>query len=138
MTPVKVSAAMLLLNGVLNVWFLVGLGLDVDGLAAATAITSALNAALLLPGLSRKLGLPRSEARFLHTTARVLIASLLCAAAAAASEAALDGIIGGALALLVAMAVGGVTYVALAQWLGVEDVRTIVARVRGKFSRSRS
>ena len=138
MTPVKVSAAMLLLNGVLNVWFLVGLGLDVDGLAAATAITSALNAALLLPGLSRKLGLPSSEARFLRTTARVLIASVVCAAAAAASEAALDGIIGGALALLVAMAVGGVTYVALAQWMGVEDVRTIVARVRGKISRSRS
>ena len=40
LTPVKISVSMLLLNVLLNTWFLVALGMDVEGLAAATAITT--------------------------------------------------------------------------------------------------
>ena len=85
-TPVKVSAAMLVLNGLLNVLFLVVLGMDVEGLAAATAVTSALNVAMLLPGLSRKLGLPKSDVPFGHALPRIVVASALSGVAAGAVE----------------------------------------------------
>lgn len=93
-TPVKVSAAMLVLNGLLNVLFLVVLGMDVEGLAAATAVTSALNVAMLLPGLSRKLGLPKSDVPFGHALPRIVVASALSGLSAGLVEHWLDGIVG--------------------------------------------
>ena len=105
-TPVKVSVGMLALNVALNAWFLVGLGMDVEGLALATAITSALNAALLLPGLTRCLGLPASEQPWPGDFARIFLAAATCGAAAFATERVLDDLLGRFLALVVAMVVG--------------------------------
>jgi putative peptidoglycan lipid II flippase len=81
-TPAIVSVLMLLLNVGLNLFFLVGLQLDVEGLAWATAITSWANLAVLWPGLSGKLGLPGVSAGF----ARGIGGS--CVAAAASGAAA--------------------------------------------------
>ncbi|MEM1452030.1 MAG: murein biosynthesis integral membrane protein MurJ [Planctomycetota bacterium] len=134
-TPVKISVAMLALNVVLNAWFLVGLGMDVDGLAAATTITSALNVALLVPGLTRVLGLPRCEERVLPRFGRILAASAVCAVAAWAVEATLDGPLGRTIALFAAIGTGAVSYVAVAQWIGVDEVRVLVAKVRARFAR---
>jgi putative peptidoglycan lipid II flippase len=60
-TPVRVSVFVLLANIGLNVLFLVGLGMDVEGLALSAAVTSWANLALLWPGLVRRLGLPRAR-----------------------------------------------------------------------------
>jgi len=128
-TPVKVSAAMLVLNGLLNVLFLVGLGMDVEGLAAATAVTSALNVAMLLPGLSRLLGLPKSDVPFRHALPRILAAAAVSGVAAGAVEQALDDVLGPALALFLAIGAGGGAYLGAALVLGIEDVRAISKKV---------
>ena len=61
-TPVRVSASMLALNALLNLALVAGLGMDADGLALATALTSWGNLVLLWPGLRGRLGLPAAEA----------------------------------------------------------------------------
>lgn len=132
-TPVKVSAAMLILNVALNGWFLVGLGMDIEGLAAATAITSALNVVLLLPGLTSRLGLPPSQTPWKAPAAKMLLASLASGGCASFTESLLDDHVGRAAALGVAIAVGGAAYVAAAAALGVEIVRELTGRVLGKF-----
>ena len=132
-TPVKVSAAMLVLNGMLNVLFLVVLGMDVEGLAAATAVTSALNVAMLLPGLSRRLDLPRSEVPFGHALPRIVAASLICGSAAWGAEGLLDGLLGPVLALFCAIGAGAVVYVCAAFALGIEDVRAITSKVLSRL-----
>ena len=132
-TPVKVSAAMLVLNGLLNVLFLVHLGLDVEGLAAATAVTSALNVALLLPGLTRRLQLPASDVPFASTLPRIALASALSGAAALALQAALEAPIGPIAALFAAITGGGGVYLVAALALGVEDVRAITAKVAARL-----
>ena len=132
-TPVKVSAAMLVLNGLLNVLFLVGMGMDVEGLAAATAVTSALNVAMLLPGLTRRLGLPKSEVPFGHALPRIAVASALSGLAAGLTEQGLDGILGPALALVLAIGAGGTVYLGAALALGIEDVRAISKKVLGRL-----
>ena len=55
-TPVWISSALLVVNALLNVAFVRGLGMDADGLALATTVTSWANLALLLPGLRRHVG----------------------------------------------------------------------------------
>ncbi|MCY2959844.1 MAG: murein biosynthesis integral membrane protein MurJ [Planctomycetota bacterium] len=78
--PVRIAVAMLVLNTVLNLVFVAGLGLDVGGLGLATALCSWGNLALLLPGL-RRLGAPPAApglgARLARTT---LVAGAACAA----------------------------------------------------------
>lgn len=133
-TPVKVSVGMLALNVALNAWFLVGLGMDVEGLALATAITSALNAALLLPGLTRRLGLPASEQPWPGDFARIFLAAATCGAAAFATERVLDEFLGRFPALAVAMVVGGGAYVAVAAAVRVRIVIEIASRFRRKFA----
>lgn len=133
-TPVKVSVAMLVLNVGLNAWFLFGMGMDVEGLALATAITSALNVSLLVPGLTRRLGLPASEHPWLGTFARILLAALACGGSAWLVEHALDGVVGGTIALAVAMPVGGAVYVGVASLVRVPIVLEIAGRFRRKFA----
>ncbi|MHC4893856.1 MAG: lipid II flippase MurJ [Planctomycetota bacterium] len=77
-TPVRISIAALVLNTALNFLFLLGFKMDVEGLAAATVISSCVNWLLLLPGLRGRLGLPRAErdlARRVGTTALAATAS---------------------------------------------------------------
>lgn len=130
-TPVKVSAAMLVLNIGLNAWFLVGLGMDVEGLAAATAISSALNVALLLPGLTRKLGLPPCREPLLRPLTGVSVAAAASGAAAFGVEAALDSVVGRGAALGAAIVTGGATYALAGTLLGVE----VITEVRKKIAR---
>jgi putative peptidoglycan lipid II flippase len=74
-TPVRVSGAMLVANVALNLLFVLGFGMDIDGLALATAITAWGNLLLLAPGLHRRLGLPPAQAGFLPRLLRVTLAA---------------------------------------------------------------
>ena len=131
LTPVKVSIVMLVLNVGLNAWFLAGFGMDVEGLAAATAITSALNAVALLPGLTRVLGLPSCQEPVKVTLAKITMASAAAAAAAVLSESLLDDVLGRPLALMVAVAVGGGAYLAIGALVRIE----VVLKLARKFKR---
>jgi putative peptidoglycan lipid II flippase len=83
-TPVRLSIWMMALNVVLNVAFVRGLGLDVAGLALATAVTSWGNLVLLLGGLGRRLGLPGAEPGLRGRVARLAAAGVATGVAAAA------------------------------------------------------
>lgn len=84
-TPVRISIGILIANIALTLSLVAGFGMDVDGLALATAITTWANLFLLAPGLARKLRLPPAQAGFLPRLSRV-------AAAAAASTLAGRGL----------------------------------------------
>lgn len=128
LTPVRVSAVMLVLNVGLNVWFLKGFGMDVEGLAAATAITSALNAVALLPGLTKRLGLPSCREPVKTTLVKILFASIIAAVAAGASRSLCNDALGRTLALAVALFVGGATYLAVGSFARIEPVLRITRK----------
>ena len=134
--PVVVSIAMLVLNVGLNAWFLVGFGMDVEGLAAATATTSALNAVLLLPGLTRKLGLPATREHVVLPLVKMLLASVLSGALASGCEILLDDVIGRSLALFAAIGTGGVSYLVFGSLLRIEWVTSLAARFSRKLKRT--
>ena len=140
-TPVRISVAMLIANVGLNVLFVLGLGMDVDGLACATMVTSWGSLALLLPGLSRRLALPSSSTLFLGPCARMLGASAAMGAVAYGVERLVSRTGHFGLALLAAMAAGALSYALLALWLRIEEVRgmreRVVRRLRRLLSRAR-
>lgn len=135
-TPVKVSIVMLVLNVGLNAWFLIGFDMDVEGLAAATAITSALNAALLMPGLTGRLGLPKSGLAFVKPLIGMTLAALISGVAAKLAEAGLHDPVGRTGALGIAIAVGGLTYFAAGTVLRVDAITSMAARLTRKLRRS--
>jgi len=127
-TPVRVSIAMLVLNTALNLAFVLGLGMDVDGLALATALTSWGNALVLWPGLASKLGLPTTRVDLLPRLGRIAFASVACGAAAWGVAQALDG--SGAIWVTAAASVaGGATYFLVAAGVGVGEARVVLKRL---------
>ncbi len=131
-TPVRISIAMLVANILLNTFFVVGLGMDIGGLALATAITAWGNLLLLAPGLRSRLGMPAAERDFLPRILRV------AAAAAASSIAAgvlyyelLRGSRHSVIALLASIAISIGLYAAFSHALRVPEWRHVLERLRG-------
>ena len=122
-TPVRVSIAMLASNVALNTLFLVGFGMDVEGLALATALTSFGNVALLWPGLTRKLDLPAGSGDFAVRMLRVVSAAALSAGAAWGVHALAAPHLGRALPLLMAILAGAVVHGVASIALGVPEAR---------------
>ena len=96
-------------------------------------MTSALNVAMLLPGLTRRLGLPKSEVPFRRALPRMVAASVVSGVAAGAVERTLEGALGPALALFLAIGAGGGAYLGAALALGIEDVRAISKKVLARL-----
>lgn len=120
-TPVQVSVFMLVLNIGLNVAFVVGLGMDVEGLALATVVTSWLNLAVLLPLLLRRL--PSSSAP-LHVGARlikILVASLATGLAASGAHQLVDPDPRSPASLVAAIAAGALTFALFSRVLGLPE-----------------
>jgi putative peptidoglycan lipid II flippase len=130
-TPVRVSIAMLFLNTTLNLVLVLGAGMDVDGLALATAITSWGNALVLWPGLASKLGLPPTRADLLPRLARIAVASAACGASAWGVMRALDGV-GSVWIVVAGSAAGALAYFVVAAAVGVGEARRVLARVVGR------
>ncbi len=128
-TPVRISALALVANVVLNVVCVVGLRMDVDGLALATAVTSWGNLLLLLPGLTDRLGLPPSAPGFGSSALRTLGASLVCGLASFGAHAALEGHAPRSIALLVAMAAGALAFALAARALAAPEWLELRARL---------
>jgi len=141
-TPVRVSIGALIANAGLNAVFLVGFDMDVEGLALATALSSWAQLAILLPGLSRALGLPRSSARAPGRVARMLVASAASGAAAWGAYAALVGWDPAAgtgrtaFGLGAAAAAGIGCYLAAATALRLPELADVAGRFRARADRS--
>ncbi|MCB9914513.1 MAG: murein biosynthesis integral membrane protein MurJ [Planctomycetes bacterium] len=133
-TPVRVSCAMLLTNVGLNLLFLRGFGMDVDGLALATTLSSVGNFALLFPGLTRRLGLPPAAPGFAGTLARTALAATACGGVAWAVERYGAAVLPGWLALCLAMGTGAGAYALAAETLAIPEWVPFRARL-GRLSR---
>ncbi len=136
-TPVRISSWMLALNAVLNVLFIQGLGMDADGLALATGLTSLGNLLLLLPGLHGRLGLPLARPGLPASLGRMALAGLVCGGVAAALEGFLVGSLGRWGALGAAMFAGGLAYACAARLLGVPEWQNFASRfqrIRAKLT----
>lgn len=129
-TPVRASSVMLGSNVVLNLVFVRGFGMDVDGLALATSITSAAQLAWLLPGLSRKLGLPSALPGFGRDALRMVAASAACGAVAWSVQHLAAGHVGRGLALISAMGAGVLAFVVASAGLRVPELRSAWDRIR--------
>lgn len=136
-TPVIVSGVTVMVNIALNLWLVEILGYR--GLALGTALAALLNAGLLLWLLGRRLnGL--DEARVAAAFLKILVASLVMAAAAWYTEQRLHAIVPGRALLATSIRVGLSISVALAilalgaRMLRVhefnEAVRTVLRRLR--------
>ena len=138
-TPVVVSSVLLVANIGLNLVFVRGLGMDVEGLALATAVTSWGNLALLLPVLLRRLPESDVDGEASSSLARLgpMVGASLAAGLAAwgawslvlGLAAAPDGGGPGAVLALAAAAVAGIgAYLLLAALLGIPEWRALAAR----------
>ena len=110
----------------------------VDGCTLATALTSWAQLALLLPGLTRVLALPRSRAGAARRVARMLGASALSGAVAWGAfraVAAGDGAVRAALGLAAAGVLGIGSYLAAAHALRLPELGDVLARVRSRAAR---
>lgn len=128
-TPVRISALVLVLNVALNTLFLVGWDMDVDGLALATAITSWIGLALMLPKFYSRQGMPQGPPGALGSLLRTALA-------AAASGGAALWVLGPAseafsplLGLLLAMGSGLGAHLGVAFLLGSPELKQVL-RVR--------
>ncbi len=144
-TPVRLSCAMLIVNLALNAVFLLGLDFDVEGLAAATALTSWLHLLLLLPGM-RRLGLPRAHKRDVRHGFELLVTGALAGLAARAAGSGIARVAGesagpgGGTAIDWAVILGGGITAALvtlgiARWQRFPELDVVVAKLARRRSR---
>jgi len=133
-TPVRVSVWMMGLNVALNVLFVRGLGMDVGGLALATAVTSWGNLLVLSLVARKKLGFPAREGgRYAHVGLLVL-AGIATGAAARIAWSVL-GDLGDAPRLLVATAAGALAMAAVSHFLKLpewDELRVRLGRRRNR------
>jgi len=134
-TPVRISAWLLGVNAGLNAFFVLGLGMDVEGLALATALASWTNVIALLAGLVRRLP-PAAGTDFGLRVARQGLAAALCGVAAWGAHQALGGDPRSPLALAGGIAAGAGAYVGASHALGVQEWRQVLDRWSSRARRS--
>ncbi|MEO2162169.1 MAG: murein biosynthesis integral membrane protein MurJ [bacterium] len=132
-TPVRISSAMLITNIVLNVVFIRGMGMDVAGLALASAITAWGNLLLLFPGLGGRLGLPATEDPLLGPTVRMALAAAVCGLVAGVTHDLGSEPLGDLGALALAVGAGAFAYALAARALSIKEFRELQERVRAKL-----
>ena len=136
-TPVKTAVVVLVVNIILNFVLIWGLGLGIGGLAAAVALSSWLNCAILYVILHRR-GHFRVERWLASRLARQLLAAAVMVVALLAIRSALadwfDGSLGQRLAGVTAIVGGGmIVYFPLVWLLGgtdKEELRSLLRRRR--------
>ncbi len=131
-TPVRVSSAMLVVNVGLNALLVAGLGMDVEGLTLATAVTSWANLAILLPVLLRRVpaGEDGGPAGIGGRLLRTALAAAACGLAALAVHGALGCEPRSASALLLAIGAGAMIYALAARVLGLPEWTDLMGRLR--------
>ncbi len=133
--PVRVSSALLAINVVLSLLCVLVLGMDVDGLALGTGLTSWIGLGVLLAGLRSRMGLPRGAQGMGGALARMALASVGSGAAAWGACALLTDRAGRVSGLLAGMAAGVAAYALLVALLGVSEVDEFKRRVANRLRR---
>jgi peptidoglycan biosynthesis protein MviN/MurJ (putative lipid II flippase) len=126
---------MLLANIALNLVFVLGLEMDVAGLALSTAITAWGNLFLLGPALRRKLGLPACAPDFAPRILRVSCAALASTLLARGAFELLGGARHPTFALLASIAIAIALFALAAHLLGIPEWMQIRARLTGAKDR---
>lgn len=129
-TPVRISVGVLLANIGLNVAFVVGLGMDVEGLALATALSAWANLLLLLPGLRHRFGPHEPSHGVPGRLARILIAAGGATGLGWLLWALLRNQLGQTTDLLLSIALTAAAYALLAQLLQIPEWRAVLDRAR--------
>ncbi len=129
-TAVRISIAVLGLNVVLNLAFVLGLGMDADGLALSTSICAWLNLLLLLPALRSRIGPSADTRRILERLLRILLASGAAVGLAWALWAFLGNACGRTVALLSCITLAALAYGLFCQLLQVGEWQAVLSRVR--------
>ena len=127
-TPVIFSVMSLVLNTGLNVFFLSFRGMDIEGLALGTAISSWFHLALLLWG-HRNLGLPKAREGTGSLLARILLASAAMGAVADYVEVNLREPLGQIGSLCAAISAGAAAYFLLAAVLRISIQKELLDRI---------
>jgi len=133
-TPVLYSVFSMILNTVLNVLFLEGFGMDIEGLALGTAISSWFHLLLLLYG-HRRLGLPKALPGTGGLFSKMLVASLAMGWVAGLVEESLRDVGGQLVALLAAILVGALSYFILAAALRIPIQKELIKKLSQRFRR---
>jgi peptidoglycan biosynthesis protein MviN/MurJ (putative lipid II flippase) len=125
----------LVLNVVLNLVCVRGLGMDVGGLTLSTAVTSWISLVWLSAGLTRRLGLPPSAPGLAGRIARTGVAAALSGLAAWATQREVAELLGSEVprhsfpALFAAIGVAGALYLVLARVLGLPEGAELLQRL---------
>jgi len=128
-TPVRVSCTMLVANVGLNLLFIRGFGMDVEGLAYASAITTWGGLVLLFPGLGGRLGLPTRDVPLLGPLLRMALAAAVCGLAAGAAHHYGRGPLGSLGALVLSICVGVLAYAGTAAALSIDELDALKKRL---------
>jgi peptidoglycan biosynthesis protein MviN/MurJ (putative lipid II flippase) len=130
---------MVALNVLLNVVFVVGLGLDTAGLTLSTALTAWINLLWHLVGLRTHLALPSAEGGLGTRIGRMTLAALASAGVAWAVHRGVALALGAyeprrsLAALLAALGAAVVVYALVCHRLGVPELQELLRRLRGRF-----
>jgi putative peptidoglycan lipid II flippase len=125
-TPVRVSVVLLVVNAILNLVLIRSAGMDVDGLALATAMTSWLGLTMLLPGLRHRL--PAGEPGQWKSFARTGLCAALSGGVAWLVRGVAAERLGATLGLLLAMTAGGAVHLVAAVALRAPEMSALRRR----------
>jgi peptidoglycan biosynthesis protein MviN/MurJ (putative lipid II flippase) len=131
-TPVRVSSVMLAVNVLLNLLFVVGLRLDVEGLAWGTVLSAWASLALLYPGVHRRLPAAAAPVHAPSRLARQLLGAAVSALAAVGAHGAISDDPRSVAALAAAILAGLGTFALAAQLLGLPEWRRLARRLTGR------
>ncbi len=133
-TPVVYSILSMILNTGMNVLFLEGYGMDIEGLALGTAISSWFHLLLLLHG-HRRLGLPKALSGSGGMIFKMVVAALVMGWVAGAVEESLSEAWGQIGALVASILLGALTYFALAAILRIPIQKELLSKLAKRLRR---
>jgi len=132
-TPMINAAIGMILNIILN--FILSRYLGIGGLALATSIAAIFTTGLLFISLRKKIGsfgMKQVSVSFL----KILFASLIMGAIAKFSFNYLTSLLSQNLSLLIAIAIGAVSYFGIIYFMKIEDVEVIVSAIKRKLGKA--
>lgn len=132
-TPMINAAMGMILNIILNL--ILSRYLGIGGLALATSIAAIFTTVLLFISLRKKIG-PFGIRKVLISFIKILFASLLMGFIAKVSFNYLIIAIGQNIALLIAIAIGAVSYFVIIYFMKIEDVEVIVNAIKRKLGKT--
>ena len=136
-TPVRIAILFLVVNAALNVAFVMGLGMDVEGLALATALTSWGSLAWLLTVLRRRIGVALSLRATTGRCASMAIAAAVCGVIAHLFAFVVPWTSAAAWSALVGGSVGGAAgYFVAARLLRLKEMEELTGRLARRLRRS--